>query len=369
MRFNYLKYFLKILGYKSFRYFAWPKMMPSNAVFSVTNLCNSRCRTCYIWEKYQQNPGMVTKNELTTEQWLKVWKSMGKINFCVWTGGEPFLRPDALSLLEGLYQNCQPEILVICHNGSMPNRYRKILNSFLSQKIKSDVTINLSLDGIGKDHDEIRGMAGNWEKLVETIKITKELQKKYKNLNLGIHTVVSKWNYRKVPEIYNYVVDNFNPDSFKMEPSELRFELGTMGMDILPKKKNLAKVIRSYSTQKNTTKLIDLVRRIYIDKYIKGDGLPCYAAFNHTQITTNGNVWICCMMADNYPMGNLHEVEYDFRKIWFSPRAQKIRKLVKARELKNCQGCYLAVAANTSIPQNLFLTFRYWLRGLFVKGD
>lgn len=363
---NYFSYFFKILGYKSFRRFGWPKMMPSNAVFSVTNLCNSRCQTCYIWEKYQQNPDLA-KSELTTDQWLKVWKSMGKITFCVWTGGEPFLRPDALKLLQGLYQYCQPEILVICHNGSMPNRYKKIMDEFLSQDIKSDVIMNLSLDGIGKDHDEIRGMEGNWQKLVETIKITKDLQKKYKNLNLGIHTVVSKWNYQKVPQIYDYVVNNFKPDSFKMEPSELRFELGTMKTDILPKKKDLSEVIRSFSTQRNTTKLIDLVRRIYIDKYIKGDGLPCYASFNHVQLTTNGNVWICCMMADNYPMGNLHNVEYDFRKIWFSGRAQEIRKLVKAKKLENCPGCYLAVAANTSIPQNLFLTFRYFIKGLFKK--
>lgn len=364
MRFNYLKYFVQILGYKLFRSFGWPKMMPSNAVFSVTNLCNSRCRTCHIWEKYQQNPDLA-KKELTTAQWSKTWKSMGRTTFCVWTGGEPFLRPDALKLLEGLYQNCRPEILVICHNGSIPNIYKEIMDRFLSQRIKSDVMVNLSLDGIGKDHDKIRGMEGNWQKLVETIKITKEFQKKYKNLNLGIHTVISKWNYKKVPEIYNYVVKNFNPDSFKMEPSELRFELGTMGTDILPRKENLAEVMKSYSTQKNTTKLIDLVRKIYIDKYIKSNGLPCYAGFNHVQITTNGNVWVCCMMADNYPMGNLHEVNYNFKKIWFSQRAKEIRKLVKARKFETCPGCYLAVAANTSIPQNLFLTAKYFLKQLF----
>lgn len=361
---SYLDYFLKILGFKLFRHFGWPKMMPSNAVFSVTNLCNSHCRTCHIWEKYRQQPDLA-KSELTTEQWLKIWKSMGKTTFCVWTGGEPFLRADALELLRGLYQNCRPEILVICHNGSMPKRYREIMDSFLASGVKSDVTVNLSLDGIGSDHDEIRGFKGNWKQLVETIKITKELQRKYQNLNLGIHTVVSKWNYHRVPKIYNYVVKNFNPDSFKMEPAELRFELKTMGTDILPEKADLIRVMRSYTTKKNTTRLIDLVRKIYMDKYIKGDGLPCYAGFNHVQITTNGNVWVCCMMADKYPMGDLHQVGYDFKEIWFSQRAEGIRELVKEKKLENCPGCYLAVAANTSIPQNLFLTFKYFLKVFF----
>lgn len=363
---NYFNYFIKILGYKAFRRFGWPKMMPANAVFSVTNFCNGRCRTCDIWQRYIKNPEL-SKGELTTKQWLKVWETMGKTTFCVWTGGEPFLRPDALELLDGLYKFCQPEILVICSNGLMPKRYGEILDKFLSQKIKSDVTVNLSLDGIGKDHDEIRGVPGNWEKLVEAINITKDLQKKYDNLNLGLHTVVSKWNYQKVSEIYEYVIKNFNPDSYKMEPAELRYELGTMGTDILPAKEDLAGAVKSYSTKKNTTKLIDLVRKIYIDKYIKGNGLPCYAAFNHIQITTNGNVWLCCMMADKYPMGNLHDANYDFRKIWFSPRAKEIRKLVKAGKFENCQSCYLAVVANTSIPQNLFLTAKYFLKELLKK--
>ena len=367
MKFNYLQYFFQIIGYKFFRLFGWPKMMPSNAVFSVTNLCNSQCKTCHIWEKYRQNPKL-SRTELTTDQWLNVWQSMGRITFCVFTGGEPFSRADALELLRGLYKYCQPQILVICHNGLMPDRYKRILDEFLNDNIKSDVTVNLSLDGIGSDHDEIRGVSGNWDKLMKTIEITKELQKKHKNLNLGIHTVVSKWNYDKVPQIYDYVVKNFNPDSFKMEPAELRYELGTMDTDILPKKEFLSRVVKSYSTKKNATKLIDLVRKIYIDKYIKGSGLPCYAGFNHVQLTTNGNVWVCCMMADDHPLGNLHESNYNFRKIWFSEKAKAVRKLVKDKKLKNCQGCYLAVAANTSIPQNLFLTAKYFLLGLFKRN-
>ena len=194
---NYFSYFFKILAYKGFRCCGWPKMTPSNAVFSVTNLCNSKCKTCHIWEKYQEEPDGF-KKELTTEQWFQVWQSMGRTTFCVFTGGEPFIRSDALELLQGLYKYCRPEILVICHNGTVPDRYREIMDKFLSQNPKSDVTVNLSLDGIGKDHDEIRGIEGNWDKLVKTIHITKDLQKKYKNLNLGLHTVVSKWNYDKL---------------------------------------------------------------------------------------------------------------------------------------------------------------------------
>ena len=342
-------------------------MNPSNAVFSVTNFCNSRCRTCNIWEKYRKNPKLA-KEEMTTEQWLKTWKSMGPSTFCVFTGGEPFLRKDAYELLMGINKYKKPKILTICTNGTLPKRIYEVLDKFIPKMNKEiDLTINISLDHIKKKHDEIRGISGNWEKLLETIKVVKKLQKKYKYPNLCFHTVVSKWNVSDIPEIYDYVIKELKPDVYIMEPSELRFELGTIGTDILPDKDKLSKVFRVYSTNKNITFLTNVVRQIYIDKYIKGHGLPCYATFNHTQVTTNGNVWACCMMADKEPLGNLHDVDFDFKKVWFSKRANKIRKKVKAKALPTCKGCYLAVAANTSIPQNLLLTAKYVIKNLLKK--
>lgn len=360
-------YGLKIFGFKLFRRFGFPKMGPENMVFSVTNLCNSRCATCSIWAKYQKRPELVSK-EMTTEQWLKTWQSVGRITYITFTGGEPFLRKDVLELLEGLYLNCLPKILNICHNGTIPERFQKILAEFLKKtNQKTSITINLSLDGIGKDHDKIRGFPGNWQKLVKTIKIIKKLQRKYPHLNLGIHTVVSRWNIKKIPEITNYVIKNFNPDVLIMEPAEERYELGTIGWKIMPRKKELGEVFRVYTSGKNHTPLINLVRRIYIDKYIKGRGLPCYAGFNHCQITANGNIWICCMIADSQPMGNLRDVGFDFKKIWFSQKADKLREKVKAKTFKECQGCYLACAANTSIPQNILLTGKYFLKELIGR--
>lgn len=361
---NFLDYGIKIFGFKLFRQFGYPKMMPENVVFSVTNLCNSKCLTCSIWEKYQKYPSLA-KKELTTNEWIKTWQGIGKITYTTFTGGEPFLRPDVLKLLIGLYVNCQPKILNIPHNGTMPNRFGKILEEFLKRtNKKTSITVNLSLDGIGKDHDKIRGFPGNWQRLIKTIKIIKKLQKKYPNLNLGIHTVVSKWNIKKIPEISNYVIKNFKPDSFIMEPAEERYELGTIGWRIMPSKKELGEVFRVYTSGKNHTPLINLVRRIYIDKYIKGRGLPCYAGFNHCQITANGNVWVCCMVADSQPMGNLKDANFDFKKIWFSVKADKLREKVKTKDFKECEGCYLACAANTSIPQNILLTGKYFLKEL-----
>ncbi len=41
--------------------------MPMNLTFSVTNRCQSRCKTCKIWELYQKSPDK-QREELTLDE-------------------------------------------------------------------------------------------------------------------------------------------------------------------------------------------------------------------------------------------------------------------------------------------------------------
>jgi hypothetical protein len=50
----------------------------------------------------------------------------------------------------------------------------------------------------------------------------------------------------------------------------------------------------------------------------------------------DGEVWECSVMGTS--MGNLRDVGYDMRKLWFSARAAEVRRAVKTR------GCFCPVA-------------------------
>ncbi len=76
--------------------------------------------------------------------------------------------------------------------------------------------------------------------------------------------------------------------------------------------------------------------------------IPCYAGWASAQIAPDGNVWGCCVRAET--VGGLRENDYDMRKIWFSPEADKFRRSVYRKE---CH-CPLANASYT----NLLLSFR-----------
>ncbi len=88
--------------------------------------------------------------------------------------------------------------------------------------------------------------------------------------------------------------------------------------------------------------------------------IPCYAGYASCQITPYGDVWPCCILGYDKSMGNLREVNYAFRKVWFSEKADDIRKYVKG---KNC-ACPLANAYYT----NILCSFKSLLTVLRILG-
>ena len=89
---------------------------------------------------------------------------------------------------------------------------------------KSEVIINLSIDGVGEDHNEIRGVRNNWTRALSTWAQLKQLKRQYSNLTLGVHTVISTFNVDRFPELCEYVQRELQPDSYITEIAEERVE-------------------------------------------------------------------------------------------------------------------------------------------------
>jgi MoaA/NifB/PqqE/SkfB family radical SAM enzyme len=77
----------KIPLYWSFYRFGFPKLLPFSIVISVSFRCNSKCRTCDVWRK--------PNDDLTLDEWTRVFQHIGRGPiYLTFTGGEPFLRKD-----------------------------------------------------------------------------------------------------------------------------------------------------------------------------------------------------------------------------------------------------------------------------------
>lgn len=339
----------KIPLYQSYRRFGWPRLLPMNITITPSPRCNSTCMTCNIWKKRE--------NDLTTEEWLKVFKSLGKAPF--WftiSGGEPFLNRNIDELAIGAYEICEPGIINIPTNSILVKRIAEKVETIAKNCPKSQVIINLSLDGVGEKHDKIRGVPGNFKKFEENLMNMKALSEKYENLAIGIHTVISNYNIDDALEVFDYGFANA-PDAFITEIAEERVELDTMGLNITPQSESYNRVIdnlisriekRPYAgiagiTQSFRLKYYELVKRILVEET---QVVPCYAGWASAQIYANGDVWPCAVRADN--MLNLRDVDYDFKTVWYSEEANRIRRSIYEKE---CH-CPLANASYTNMLHN-----------------
>lgn len=160
--------------------------LPRDLVLAVTYNCNSRCRMCNIW-KSEPLP------LLALSEYEKLPDSIKDINL---SGGEPFLRQDLVQLVELLISKNPAVRIIISSNGFATGLIKEKIEQI--KKIKPDIGIGISLDGIGQAHDQIRGIPGGYEKVLATIKVLQDLG--IKNLRLAF--TAGDYNISELPKIY-----------------------------------------------------------------------------------------------------------------------------------------------------------------------
>ncbi|MFL5299191.1 MAG: radical SAM/SPASM domain-containing protein [Anaeromyxobacteraceae bacterium] len=303
--------------FQTYRRTGWPRMLPLNITLSPSPKCNSRCLTCNIWMKRE--------DELTIDEWGKVLASLGRAPY--WftiSGGEPLMYPHVVELAELAYRHCRPGVINIPTNAilpTIPDRVERIARACP----ESQLIVNLSLDGVGPKHDHIRGIEGNFELFEERLGQLLALRQRVRNLTIGIHSVVSVFSVGHLDELIAYA-DRSGADQFITEIAEPRVELDTVGLPITPSKEAYGKAIdrlvkhvkdRQYSGMAKFTEAMrieyyKLVKRILDEE---DQVIPCFAGWASAHIYANGTVWPCCVRADD--LGRLRDVEYDFKRIWF----------------------------------------------------
>jgi len=334
----------------TFRRFGWPRQLPFSLVISVCYRCNSRCLTCNVWKK--------KANELSLEEWGKVFAKIGRTPYYLtFSGGEPFLRRDIVELIGLAYQHCQPRVITIPTNGLLYNAIPEQVEAILKSAPGAQIGVNLSLDGLGSQHDEIRNVPGTWERAMRTYRALRALD--YPNLTLSIHTVISRFNVADIPTIYQGL-QALKPDSYITEIAEERVELDTMGMGgtITPTPERYGRAADfliehlrdqrlrglAHLTQAFRIHYYDLVKQILRERR---QVIPCYAGWASGHIAPDGDVWTCCTRAE--PIGNLRQTDYDLRPIWFGEEIERLRRSIAADE---CH-CPMANASYTNMLLHL----------------
>jgi len=189
-------------------------------IWNFTNRCNLSCHHCYSYA----DPN--SKDFLTTDFILdsvKDLKSAG-VKFVIFSGGEPLIRKDIFEISD--YMRKEGIITYLSTNGLYINEKNvdKIIDKFNY--------IGISIDGIGKIHDEFRGLEGAFDKSIDSIKLIQA-----HGGNAGIRFTMTKETENSFYDIFK-LAEDLNVD--KLYLSHLVYSgrgLDNLSIDITKEKR------------------------------------------------------------------------------------------------------------------------------------
>lgn len=322
-------------------------IMPEYLTFFVTNRCNARCEHCFYWKELDSEI-----NELSLDEINRVSKSMEDFLFLILTGGEPFLRKDLADIAKVFYDNNNVRKMNIITNGILTERIIEVAGEITRKCPDFYISLFVSLDDIGEKHDLIRGVNGIYEKAVRTIKELKILQKTSPKLTVGVAMTYSSHNEDRVIETYNYIKEHIRPDTVNCSFVRGDTKSSTArkcGIDNYIKLQEMFRQDLIESKLKGVSDPLianlvaagkfesskQLIRTVREDKYL----FPCYAGKINAVIYPGGDLFPCELLNDK--IGNLRDHGYDFKKLWFSKRAEEIRKKIKKTKCYCTHECNL----------------------------
>lgn len=126
----------------------------------VTNKCQLKCKHCY------NESGDKHNDELNWDQIidiLKQYEECGGVSVML-TGGEVFLKPGITEIIDFACSN-------FLNVSIMSNGYTINEDIFRTlEKWKKKIILQISIDGLERTHDEIRGVQGAFNKTIDNIK-------------------------------------------------------------------------------------------------------------------------------------------------------------------------------------------------------
>ena len=135
---------------------------PTRLVMDLTRRCNLRCAMCHTW---RVEPG----HELTAGEVRALLGQMPDLTWLDITGGEVFLRGDAVELFDAVL-DASPSLKVLHFptNGWFTRRVLEATERVRSRRPEVALIVTVSVDGPPALHDRIRGRAGSFARAMAT---------------------------------------------------------------------------------------------------------------------------------------------------------------------------------------------------------
>jgi MoaA/NifB/PqqE/SkfB family radical SAM enzyme len=305
--------------------------------------CNARCQMCHIW-KYPSR----REEEITTEHLNKLPEGFARINI---GGGEPTLRKDILEIVDILSKKTKH--LEISTNGYFTERLVSIV------KRHPDIRIRISLEGLPKKNDEIRGLKNGFDHAMRSVLRLKDLGIK----DIGFAITISHRNADELVDLYQLCAYMGVEFSQCVVHDAWQFRVPN---NVIEDKEEVMNQIKGFIQTLLTSKRRDYFLRVkdwyraYLNRgfinFIWEDKrlLPCGAGTDIFFLDPYGEIYPCNALQQS--MGNIKEM--NFEEIWNGYRAQKVREMVSGCP----QNCWMVGTSRPAIKKNLWKTSQWVLK-------
>lgn len=318
------------------------KNHPIHLTAFLTRRCNLRCPYCFYLQ--DRNISDIKHNELAPHEIEKISASLGKLLWLAFSGGEIFLRDDIAEITRIFYARNKPAVILFPTNGLLTDNIVEGMEDILKACSRSIITVKLSLDGIEKVHDEIRGAEGSFRRTLLTYRELAKFVDRFPNFELGINTVFSSENQDHIDDLIAFVrglkkirthtvslIRGDIPDRHLKQVDTHKY-LETIRKIESDLKEKKAAIYRFRGAKLKAAQ--DIIQRRLIHKTVLKQKrlLPCYAGRLNLVVTETGDLYPCETF--HLKLGNVKEYDYNIPKVLKSRKARRVTDVIR----KN--GCY-----------------------------
>ena len=333
---------------------------PKNVSFTITNVCNLRCQMCGQWsnEGYMHHQKDHLKDELKIADWKRLVDELAahQVPSVLLRGGEPFLFPDILELLE--YLIAKGLFVSIDTNGTMLRNYAADLVRL------GRIHITISVDGPEPIHDQVRGVKGCFQKIQENVAWLMEQETAAgKTISKSITFTISPFSYKglgQMPDVarslglknicivpYYYVPDALGREYERQMREDLScqafswhgFHHDDSGIDFAIFREEYRKFLANLK-EIHSFPYLELTEEQYqtwfSDPMATVRSAACTNVEQLIDIQPNGNANFCVDFPD-YCFGNVKEAT--IAETWSSEAAKRFREYRRQQQLAVCYRC------------------------------
>lgn len=360
---DYLKY--------SGRLFWKSDMLPLYLIHFVTSDCVARCKHCLLGER-----GSSRSKDLTIDEIERTVKNTKPLLFVFLTGGEPFLREDLYEIARIYYQIGRVRKMQIPTNGWFGERIFNFAQNISKACPDMHVGITVSLDGIGSDHDEIRGLPGLFVKATETFTGLKYITQKLPNVDVNCTITVSSYNQHKLLLLADFIVNNLHCENLfnslvrgkPRDPTSLHidirnYETLNSWLEKAYRRDHIAGYKNfPFAGMVNAKNLMS--RKIIVDiaKGRKNSWMRCYAGTLSGVLMSDGSVYPCELRNELY--GGVRDNGYNLQELWRSKKAKEIRLRIRRENCSCTHECFISHNLLFSTKGLFMICINYMLSGM-----